>query len=143
MWTPGARLGVRRKPLPRNRLTLGEDTMPILEIWNNVPAGSTLHVTLSPAMRFGITGTHTVNTGNGPVLRGGLSLDHFPLEIPVGGADRHMVEFSLLWTGADADVSVAARVEEGDGSTFQEPVTETAQLNAGSKVESVTLIANG
>lgn len=117
--------------------------MPMLEVWNNIPAGSTLHVTLDPSTEFGLTGTHTVITGNGPVLRGDIKLNDFPLEIPVGGVDQHMIELKLLRIGVDRTVHVVARVEEPDGSTFQDEATDDISLTSANKVDSVTLIANG
>jgi len=117
--------------------------MPLMNVWNNIPPGSKLVVKLDPRVGFGVAGTHTVNTANGPVLSGAITAGHFPLEIPIGTGDQHIVEFQLMHAGAPDDVVIAARVEEADGSTFQGPVSRTAHLGPNDQIFKVTLVTNG
>lgn len=115
----------------------------LLDGWSNIPPGSTLHVTLEPETGFALTGTHTINTANGPVLSGPIAAAHFPLEIPIGSGDQHIVDFTLRFAGAPVDVEVVAHVEEPDGSRFQDEAFETARISQTLKSFLVNLFANG
>jgi hypothetical protein len=117
--------------------------MSLMNVWNNIPDGSKLIVSLNPDFGFGVTGTHTVNTSNGPVLSGAITAAHFPLEIQIDAGDQHIVDFHLMFAGAPADVDVVARVQEPDGSTFQNPSSATVSLDDGNQTFQVTLVANG
>lgn len=117
--------------------------MSLMNMWNNVPDGSKLIVSLAPGFGFGVTGTHTINTANGPVLSGAITADHFPLEIQVDAGDQHIVDFHLMFAGAPAKVQVNARVREPNGSTFQNPSSATVNLGDGDQTFQVTLVANG
>jgi hypothetical protein len=113
------------------------------EVWNNVPEGSRLRVRLTGDAAFGVTGSHTVDTPNGPVLKGAITFGHFPLDIPVGAGEQHKVKFDVLFAGAPASINMVAEVVDPAGNTFGQPSPFTGKVSAQAKVLTVKLFANG
>jgi hypothetical protein len=113
------------------------------DVWNNVPVGSTLSITLRGDAGFGLAGSHTIEMPNGSVLKGGVTFSQFPLRIPVLAGQQHKVKFDVLFAGGPANINLVAEVVEPDGSIFQQPSPFTGRVSASDKVLTVKLFANG
>jgi hypothetical protein len=113
------------------------------DVWNSIPAGSMLNVQLSANAGFGLSGSHTLATANGPVLKGPITSADFPLEIPIGANERHKVKLDILFAGAPATVTVTAEVVLPDGTSFDGPTVFPGKVSALDKVLTVKLFANG
>lgn len=113
------------------------------DVWNNVPAGSTLRVKLTGDAGFGLAGSHTEEKPNGSVLKGALTLAQFPLNITIDPGEQHKVKFDVLFAGAPANIKMVAEVVDPSGSTFGQPSPFTGKISASDKVLTVKLFANG
>lgn len=113
------------------------------QVWNGIPAGSVLHVRLQADSVFGLSGSHTLQTPNGPVLKGPITSADFPLEIPIGKGERHKVKLDILFGGAPATVTVVADVVLPDGTSFEQPTVFPGRVSAQDKVLTIKLFANG
>lgn len=113
------------------------------EVWNNVPAGSTLNVKLAHTAGFGLAGSHTEERPNGSLLKGPLSLAHFPLNISIDQSEKHKVKFDILFAGTPVTINMVAEVVDPTGITFGQPAQFTGSLSADTKVLTVKLFANG
>lgn len=89
--------------------------------WDEVPAGSTLHVSFKASGPFLFGGDHAVDRGdNAPVLVGSLKSDLFPLAVKLNENENHLVSFDAGFAGQNCTFEVEASVVKPGGSTHQQ-----------------------
>ncbi|HEU4558005.1 MAG TPA: hypothetical protein VFS20_09155 [Longimicrobium sp.] len=111
--------------------------------WDEVPAGSTLHVKFTTSGPFVFGGEHVVDRGpTAPVLVGRLPSGLSEFEIRMNQNENHIFKFDAGFAGQACTFELTAKVTTG-GSTHQQAFSAKHTLKNSGDMLTVKLAAVG